>query len=146
MVQIKRAISTWLHKFADTAEKALTVELVRQGLVTEVERSRFVNFLLGNVEDMTDKKRLFIWDSVYDNPSEQPEVSKPISTCRYTDARLQGMFQGRLVACTFLEHVQVINMLDVSERVQGRPVGALILSVQAVSTCIIYVDVLTLRS
>ena len=146
MVQIKRAISTWLHKFADTAEKALTAELVRQDLVTKIDHSRFVNFLLGNIKNMTDKKCLFIWDSVYDNPSEQPEVSKPISTCRYTDARLQGMFQGRLVARTFLKHVQVVNMLDVSERMQGRPVGALILLVQAVSICIIYVDILTLCS
>lgn len=43
------------------------------------------------------------------------------------------MFQGRLVAWVFLEHLQVINGLDKSEHVQERPIGALILAVQAVA-------------
>jgi hypothetical protein len=42
------------------------------------------------------------------------------------------MFQGRLVARTFLEHLQVISGIDKSQRVKERPVGALILAVQAV--------------
>jgi hypothetical protein len=85
VIQIKRAISTWLHKFADTAEKAVATELVRQNLVTVVDRSRFVNFLLGSVTDMSEKNRPFIWDSVYDQPSERPEVSVQFSARRYTD-------------------------------------------------------------
>ena len=45
----------------------------------------------------------------------------------------QGLFQGRLVARTFLEHIQVINTIDKNHRVKERPIGALILSIQAVS-------------
>jgi hypothetical protein len=45
---------------------------------------------------------------------------------------LQGIFQGRLVAQTFLEHLQVINSIDQKFRVKEPPVGALILAVQAV--------------
>ena len=44
----------------------------------------------------------------------------------------QGIFQGRLVGRTFLEHLQIINAIDKDERVQEPPVGALVLAVQAV--------------
>jgi hypothetical protein len=74
MFQIKRAISNWLHKFADTAEKALVAEFAQQGLVTKEERAEFVTFLLRNVEDLSDKKRPFIWETAYDNPSAWQEV------------------------------------------------------------------------
>jgi hypothetical protein len=42
------------------------------------------------------------------------------------------MFQGRLVARTFLEHLLAIDSIDEADRVPKRPVGALILAVQAV--------------
>ena len=74
IVQIKRAISSWVHKFADTAEKALGTEFTRQGLQTHEERAVFVQKLLGNANDMSDKKRPFIWESAYDDYSAQHEV------------------------------------------------------------------------
>lgn len=72
--QIKRAISSWIHKFADTAEKALITEFTRQGLQTTEERATFVQHLLGNAGDTSDKKRPFIWESAYDEPSARKEV------------------------------------------------------------------------
>ncbi|KAF8467009.1 hypothetical protein DFH94DRAFT_817630 [Russula ochroleuca] len=119
---IKHAISTWLHKFAETAVKALAAEFAQQGLDTQAGRSSFVIFLLGNIEDLSDKKRPFLWESVYDNLSAWQE----------------GIFQGRLVGRTFLEHLQIINNIDPNERVQEPPVGALILAVQAVHRALLY--------
>ena len=74
ILQIKRAISSWIHKFADTAEKALSLEFTRQGLQIQEERATFVQRLLGNAGDMSDKKRPFIWESAYDEPSARQEV------------------------------------------------------------------------
>jgi hypothetical protein len=73
--QIKRAISSWIHKFADTAEKALITEFTQRDLQTTEERAVFVRSLLGNADDMSDKKRPFIWESVYDDPSARQEVT-----------------------------------------------------------------------
>jgi hypothetical protein len=70
---------------------------------------------------------------VYNNPSARQEVgfitSSPFPT---HDTVLQGIFQGRLVGQTFLEHLQIINNIDPNERVQEPPVSVLILAVQAV--------------
>ncbi|KAF8262345.1 hypothetical protein EI94DRAFT_1704851 [Lactarius quietus] len=119
---IKRAISSWIHKFADTAEKALIIEFTQQGLQTQEERAAFVQKLLGDTDDMSDKKRPFIWESAYDDPSAQQEVT----------FQFVGIFQGRLVARTFFEHIQVINTVNAEYRVQEKPIGALIYSIQAV--------------
>lgn len=119
---VKRAISSWLHKFADTAEKALCAEFSRQGLQTQEERAAFVQSLLGDVDNLSDKRRPFIWESVYDDLS----------------ARQEGIFQGRLVARTFFEHIQIINTIDAENRVQEKPVGALIYSIQAVHRALLY--------
>ncbi|KAI9442152.1 hypothetical protein H4582DRAFT_2126718 [Lactarius indigo] len=107
---VKRAISSWLHKFADTAEKALTAEFSQQGLQTQEERATFIR-------------------------------SGPSSGSRPTDdpsARQEGIFQGRLVARTFFEHVQIINAVDAEDRVQEKPIGALIYSIQAVHRALLY--------
>ena len=63
--QIKRGISTWLHKFAIAAEKALTAEFELQRLATTEERAQFVHFLLGDVDDILSKRRPFLWKSAY---------------------------------------------------------------------------------
>jgi hypothetical protein len=47
---------------------------------------------------------------------------------------LQGIFQGRLVARTLFEHIQIINTVDPQYRVQEKPIGALIYSIQAVQS------------
>ncbi|KAF8256835.1 hypothetical protein EI94DRAFT_1710120 [Lactarius quietus] len=93
---IKHAISSWIHKFVDAAEKALCTEFTRQDFQTLEERAKFAQNLLGNMNDMSDKKHPFIWESAYDEPS----------------ARQEGIFQGRLVMRTFFEHIQVINSVD----------------------------------
>jgi len=71
---------------------------------------------------MSDKNRPFIWETVYEDRT----------------ARREGMFQGRLVARTFLEHLLDIDGIDEADRVPKRPVGALILAVQAVHRALIY--------
>jgi hypothetical protein len=75
ILQIKRAISSWVHKFADTAEKALGTEFARQGLQTPEERAAFVQHLLGDTDDMSNKRRPFIWETAYDDPDARQEVS-----------------------------------------------------------------------
>jgi hypothetical protein len=72
--QIKRGISTWLHKFATAAEKALSAEFERQGLVTVKGRADFVQFLLGHVADTSSKHRPFIWKSAYESPADSETI------------------------------------------------------------------------
>jgi hypothetical protein len=134
ILQIKRAISSWVHKFADTAEKALGTEFTRQGLQTPEERTGFVQHLLGNADDMSDKRRPFIWETAYNDPEARQEVSFQLVMPRQPRSRpsFQGIFQGRLIARTLFEHIQIIKAVDPKYRVQEKPVGALIYSIQAV--------------
>jgi hypothetical protein len=44
------------------------------------------------------------------------------------------LFQGRLVARTFLEHIHATLTVEDEHRIPKRPVGALIMSIQAVCT------------
>jgi hypothetical protein len=133
--QVKRAISAWLHRFAESAEKAVAAEFSRQGLSSKDERATFVRSILGSVDDIHDMDRPFLWETAYDtsNPSAKREVTFALwSVLPSQFVIIQGIFQGRLVARTFLEHVQVINSVGEDDRVQERPVGALALAVQAV--------------
>lgn len=76
--QTKCVISGWIHKFADTAEKALITEFTQQGIQTQEKRAVqgavFVQNPLGNADDMSDKKCPFIWESAYDDPDIWQEV------------------------------------------------------------------------
>ncbi|KAF8261398.1 hypothetical protein EI94DRAFT_1810347 [Lactarius quietus] len=72
---IKHAISSWIHKFKDAAEKALGTEFTQQGFQTQEERAAFIQNILSNVNDMSDKKHPFIWESTYDDPSARQEVT-----------------------------------------------------------------------
>ena len=65
---MKRAISAWLHRFSDAAEKALAIEFRHQDLKTDTAKAEFVNFLLGDATDMSSKNRPFIWESAYNYP------------------------------------------------------------------------------
>lgn len=56
----------------------------------------------------------------------------PKSLCSSLIKYLQGIFQGRLVARTFLEHILATSSVEDHNRVLERPVGALIMSIQAV--------------
>ncbi|KAF8274734.1 hypothetical protein EI94DRAFT_1794040 [Lactarius quietus] len=93
------------------------------------ERAKFTQNLLGDMEDMSDKKCPFIWESAYDEPSAQQE----------------GIFQGWLVMQTFFEHIQVINSVDTNICVQEKPIGALIYSIQAVHCALLYSVTRTLK-
>ena len=102
-------ISSWIHKFADTAEKALSTEFTRQGIQTQKERAVFVQNLLGNADDTSGKKRPSIWESAYDDPDAWQEVRFQIG-CGLPVVfahrpSFQGIFQGRLVVRTFFEHM-----------------------------------------
>ncbi|KAF8488564.1 hypothetical protein F5888DRAFT_1910766 [Russula emetica] len=126
---VKRGISMWLHKFSMAAEKALVAEFERQHITTTEERANFVRYLLGDVDDISSKRRLFLWKSAYDRceDSDSPDLN-----------RLQGLFQGRLVAQTFLEHILATTGIDKESRVNERPIGALITSIQAVHRALLY--------
>ncbi|KAF8488759.1 hypothetical protein F5888DRAFT_1893246 [Russula emetica] len=126
---VKRGISMWLHKFSMAAEKALVAEFERQHITTTEERANFVRYLLGDVDDISSKRRLFLWKSAYDRceDSDSPDLN-----------RLQGLFQGRLVAQTFLEHILATTGIDKESRVNERPIGALITSIQAVHHALLY--------
>ena len=58
----------WLNKFAGAAVKALEAEFVHQKISTIAEKSEFVRFLLGDADNLSSKNRLFLWQSVYDDP------------------------------------------------------------------------------
>jgi hypothetical protein len=47
-----------------------------QGLSTPEERANFVRFLIGNVDNMSEKNRPFLWQTVYENQSARQEVSR----------------------------------------------------------------------
>ncbi|GLB37951.1 hypothetical protein LshimejAT787_0410020 [Lyophyllum shimeji] len=119
---IKHGISQWLTKFAKAGVKALEAEYKRRGLATTAEQAELVASLLGDAEDIESKKRPFLWDSVYDDPN----------------AEKSGLFQGRLVAHVFLEHLITVQSLPNQYRVQEPPIGALILAIQAVHRALLY--------
>jgi hypothetical protein len=74
---MKCAISSWLHKFADIAEKAIIDEFRRQGLKMDADKAKFAQFLLGDQKNISSRKRPFIWESVYDNPEAKQQVMFP---------------------------------------------------------------------
>jgi hypothetical protein len=59
----------WLNKFAGATVKALEAEFVHQKIVMAAEKSEFVHFLLSNMDNLLSKNRLFLWQSIYDNPN-----------------------------------------------------------------------------
>jgi hypothetical protein len=76
--QVKQGISKWLHKFSVTAERALIAEFERRELTTLEERSSFVQFLLGDADNVVSKKRPFLWKSAYE-PPENPDSPDSLS-------------------------------------------------------------------
>ncbi|KAH9983363.1 hypothetical protein BJV74DRAFT_797447 [Russula compacta] len=64
---VKWSISTWLHKFAVTAERALAVEFEKQHLFTLKEKAKFVQFLLWDVNNTSSKHHLFLLKLAYDH-------------------------------------------------------------------------------
>ena|ERR1700759_826127 len=134
---MKRAISAWLHKFSEAAEKALATEFLHQNLTTDASKAEFVLFLLGDAKDMSSKNRPFIWESAYNYP-EADAARRQVRSLTYIDDVFRtnncskGIFQGRLVARTFLEHLLSVSGVPKDLRIQERPAGALILSIQAV--------------
>lgn len=75
--QVKRSISTWLHKFAITAEKAVVAVFEIQGLNTVAERAEFVKNLLGDVDDVSSNRRPFLWKSAYENLGAGDKNDRP---------------------------------------------------------------------
>ncbi|KAI0283465.1 hypothetical protein BC826DRAFT_973778 [Russula brevipes] len=134
---IKRGISTWLHKFAAAAEKALSTKFDRQGFMSIDERAEFVQLLLGDVDDMSSKHRPFLWKSAYENIGKENTRLEVLSHHSH-DPGDSGIFQGRLVARTFLEHILATSSVEDKHRVLERPVGALILSIQVVHRALLY--------
>jgi hypothetical protein len=60
------------------AEKALVAEFERQHITTTEERANFVRYLLGDVDDISSKRRLFLWKSAYDRceDSDSPDLNR----------------------------------------------------------------------
>ncbi|KAI0284150.1 hypothetical protein BC826DRAFT_973461 [Russula brevipes] len=140
---IKRGISTWLHKFATAAKKALSMEFEHQGLSGVDEKAAFVQYLLRDTNDMSSKCRPFLWKTAYESDQDEDVrlevlVHDNSTFVLHLVRALQGIFQGRLVARTFLEHILATSSIEDSNRVLERPVGALIMSIQAVHRTLLY--------
>jgi hypothetical protein len=58
------------------AEKALIAEFERQDKTTLEEKANFVQFLLGDADDILSKRRPFLWKSAYDR-REGPDSPDP---------------------------------------------------------------------
>lgn len=72
---MKRGISAWLHKFADAAERAILIEFKRQKLTEPEERAEFVQYLLGDMNNISSKHRPFLWQTIYDNSEARQQVT-----------------------------------------------------------------------
>ena len=106
---MKRSVSSWLHKFADAGERAVSDELTRQGLTTADEKAEFVAMLLGDADDMSTTSRPFIWKSTYEDPvAQNPYVRDPVTQSIIVDV---GLSPGH--------------------RAGSRPISALITSIRA---------------
>ena len=55
------------------AKKALIAKFEHQGLITLKDKAEFVQFLLGDTEDILSKHRPFLWKSAYDHDSPNPD-------------------------------------------------------------------------
>jgi hypothetical protein len=65
------------------AERALSAEFECQGANTLEERAMFVQFLLGDPDDISSKHCPFLWKSAY-KASEDDEPNKFQVRCTYT--------------------------------------------------------------
>jgi hypothetical protein len=72
---MKHTISNWLHRFAEAAEKAIAAEILCQDFKTDQAKADFVRFLLGDMANLSSKDRPFIWESVYENPEADQQVT-----------------------------------------------------------------------
>jgi hypothetical protein len=106
---MKRAISAWLHKFAETAEKALTAEFKHQGLKTDEAKAKFVQFLLGDSKDLSSKNHPFIWESIYDNPEADRQV---IFLCSFMLAMLRITHREYFKVAWLHEHFWSMSWLS----------------------------------
>ena len=130
---MKCTISTWLHKFAQVAEKAIAAELLHQGFNMDVAKAEFVQFLLGDPKDLSSKNCPFIWEFVYDDANAKRQVTFIYINVMVSIMKVsQAIFQGWLVAQTFLDHIIAISGVPKEYHVQEWLVGALILSIQVV--------------
>ncbi|KAH9962472.1 hypothetical protein BJV74DRAFT_799774 [Russula compacta] len=73
---VKWGTSTWLHKFAITAEGALVAEFEQQDISTIEEKVKFVQFLLGDMDNISSKHCPFLWKTAYDL-CENSDSAKP---------------------------------------------------------------------
>ena len=90
---------------------------------------------------MSSKRRPFLWKSAYksyqdENVRFEVLVHDTSIFVLHLVWALQGIFQGHLVACTFLEHILATSYIEDSNRVLEWPVGALIMSIQVVCSAI----------
>jgi hypothetical protein len=76
--QIKQGVSTWLHKFALGAERALVAEYELRGLTTAEAKADFVQSLLGDADDVSSKTRPFLWKSAYVSGDGSGPITPPI--------------------------------------------------------------------
>ncbi|KAH9994563.1 hypothetical protein BJV74DRAFT_795391 [Russula compacta] len=73
---VKQGISTWLHKFAIAAEGALVSEFEQQDISKIEEKVKFIQFLLGDMDNISSKHHPFLWKTAY-NLRENSDSAKP---------------------------------------------------------------------
>ena len=132
--QVKRGVSTWLHKFAMAAEKALLAEFDLQCITTVEERGSFVRFLLGDVEDISSKQRPFLWKTAY-NPCEDTDAPDPDKfqvcythghTCVWSTNQWHVFLRGYSKGIWSRKHFSSISwQRKVSTRILNCPTGQL---------------------
>jgi hypothetical protein len=63
------------------AERALYAEFERQDLTTLEEKSEFVRYLLGDIDDISSKRRPFLWKSAYDPSANGDSERNKFQVC-----------------------------------------------------------------
>lgn len=67
---MKRTLTQWRHDLSEAAMNALDAEFEERELETAEDRVAFVKSMLGNVENILDKDRPFLWQS-RDSPNPE---------------------------------------------------------------------------
>lgn len=128
----------WLYKFTLTAEKAIIAEFNCQNLTIDKKKAKFVQFLLGDLNDILSKDCPFIWKTAYDTDEDNDQHRLEVCHCAWPlvvhlshnfFCLSQGLFQGHLVTQTFFEHLSATAPVDKDCKPNERPIGALIISI-----------------
>ncbi|KAG6825643.1 hypothetical protein H0H92_002966 [Tricholoma furcatifolium] len=122
-------VSSWQHKFSSTAKEFLTSVIFESpDLQTTEARQAWVEWALAR--DVSEEDLLHAPEHsrrFYYREYEEPE--EPGGNA----LKSKGIFQSPIIIATLASHFQWIDRIEVEDRGEEFPVGALVLSVQAFS-------------